>query len=450
MEEMPSKGGGIIIDQRHPQLTNMQLWPACHTDEEVDMVYEEIAKLLDEDRANFTIVMGDFNAKVGKMEDSSEVMLGKFGIGTRNDRGDRLLEFALSRGLKVMNSFFKKKEHRKWTWQSPNGTTRNEIDFILTNRPAIVKDVSVLNRFNTGDHRLVRAKMHVNFKLERCKLIRKKNASLNVDKLKQCKDEFQLQLRNRFQVLQDEVNQEDVNDIYDKFSHTVQNCALEMAGKREYQTNDKITKETLDLMRKRRQMKVSTQKDSIEYTEFKVHVDTPIIAQDTDEDIPPVRVDEVAKSLQAMKRGKAPGSDEVLVDVLKDGGDVILEQLAKLFTLCLEMYSQANATIHLHKDSDEFPINRVVRQGDTVSPKLFNAALEEIIRKLDWESTGLNIEGECLHHLRFADDIFLITDDGHKLENMLNDLNTESNKYCICPINDCRFIQLTGIQLPPA
>ncbi|XP_063957603.1 craniofacial development protein 2-like [Lytechinus pictus] len=190
-----------------------------HTDEEVDMVYEEIAKLLDEDKANFTIVMGDFNAKVGKMEDNSEVMLGKF--GTRNDRGDRLLEFALSRGLEVMTSFFKKKEHRKWTWQSPNGTTRNEIDFILTNRPDIVKDVSVLNRFNTGsDH-------------------------------------------------------------------------------------------------------------------SKVHVDTPIIAQDTDEDIPPVGVDEVAKALQAMKRGKAPGSDEVLVDVLKDGGDVILEQLAKLFTLCL-------------------------------------------------------------------------------------------------------------------
>nr|XP_054774059.1 uncharacterized protein LOC129282156 [Lytechinus pictus] len=115
-------------------------------------------------------------------------------------------------------------------------------------------------------------------------------------------------------------------------------------------------------------------------------LDTPIIAQDTDEDIPPGGVDEVAKALQAMKRGKAPGRDEVLVDVLKDGGDVILEQLAKLFTLCFEMYSQATATIHLHKDSDEFPINRGVRQGDTTSPKLFNAALEEIIRKLDWES----------------------------------------------------------------
>ncbi|XP_041481845.1 uncharacterized protein LOC121429016 [Lytechinus variegatus] len=389
-----------ISKKQTMKIIQVYLPTSSHADEEVDMVYEEIAKLLDEDKANFTIVMGDFNAKVGKREDNSEMMLGKFGIGTRNDRGDRLLEFASCRGLKVMNSFFKKKEHRKWTWQSPNGTTRNEIDFILTNRPDIITDVSVLNRFNTGsDHRLVRAKMHVNFKLERSKLIRKKNASLNVDKLKQCKDEFQLQLRNRFQVLQDEVNQEDINDIYNKFSHTVQTCALEIAGKRENQTTDKITKETLDLMGKRRQMKVSTQKDSIEYTELckairkrmkseirsfnikkvqetitnnssykatkrklssgksqliaikgedgsvihdrdqiinhvkiffqhlyssKVHVDAPIIARDADEDITPVGVDEVAKALQEMKRGKAPGSDEVLVDVLKDGGYVIL------------------------------------------------------------------------------------------------------------------------------
>ncbi|XP_041471252.1 craniofacial development protein 2-like [Lytechinus variegatus] len=138
-----------ISKKQTMKIIQVYLPTSSHADEEVDMVYEEIAKLLDEDKANFTIVMGDFNAKVGKREDNSEMMLGKFGIGTRNDRGDRLLEFASSRGLKVMNSFFKKKEHRKWTWQSPNGTTRNEIDFILTNRPDIITDVSMLNRFNT-------------------------------------------------------------------------------------------------------------------------------------------------------------------------------------------------------------------------------------------------------------------------------------------------------------
>ena len=66
------------------------------------MVYEEIDKLLDEDKANHTIVMGYFNAKVGQQKDDSERMMGTFGISTRNDRGDRLLEFALNNGLKTM------------------------------------------------------------------------------------------------------------------------------------------------------------------------------------------------------------------------------------------------------------------------------------------------------------------------------------------------------------
>ena len=59
----------------------------------------------------------------------------------------------------------------------------------------------------------------------------------------------------------------------------------------------------------------------------KVCVDPPTITVDTDDDIPPVGADEVAKALKEMKKGKAPGNDEILVDILlKDGGDIVLDQ----------------------------------------------------------------------------------------------------------------------------
>ena len=45
----------------------------------------------------------------------------------------------------------------------------------------------------------------------------------------------------------------------------------------------------------------------------KVCVDPPTITVDTDDDIPPVGADEVAKALKEMKRGKAPGNNEILV-----------------------------------------------------------------------------------------------------------------------------------------
>uniref|UniRef100_A0A7I4XT34 Reverse transcriptase domain-containing protein n=1 Tax=Haemonchus contortus TaxID=6289 RepID=A0A7I4XT34_HAECO len=54
-------------------------------------------------------------------------------------------------------------------------------------------------------------------------------------------------------------------------------------------------------------------------------------------------------------------------------------------------------------------VKRGVRQGDTISPKLFSAALENVMRHMEWESMGVKVDGRYLHHLRFADDIALIT-----------------------------------------
>lgn len=59
-----------------------------------------------------------------------------------------------------MNSFYKKKETKKWTWTSPNGLHKNEIDFIMSNNAKIIKDVSVIHHLNfNSDHKMVRAKL---------------------------------------------------------------------------------------------------------------------------------------------------------------------------------------------------------------------------------------------------------------------------------------------------
>ena len=67
-------------------------------------------------------------------------------------------------------------------------------------------------------------------------------------------------------------------------------------------------------------------------------------------------------------------------------------------------------------------INKGVRQGDTISPKLFTSCLENIFHPIHWEDIGLNIEGEKLTHLKFADDIVLIANNWNEAEQMLKDL----------------------------
>ncbi|KAH7673194.1 hypothetical protein AAVH_26712 [Aphelenchoides avenae] len=96
-----------------------------------------------------------------------------------------------------------------------------------------------------------------------------------------------------------------------------------------------------------------------------------------------------------------------------------------------DVYDGCTTEIKLFHSPVTIPIKRGVGQGDTISPKLFTAALEEVIKPLGWESRkgcGITIEGRKLTHLRFADDIVLIGSTIREVERRLEELNraTES------------------------
>ena len=60
----------------------------------------------------YTIVMGDFNAQIGKRTNTIETATGIFGLELRNERGDTLVEWATLRKYKIMNTMFQKKAER--------------------------------------------------------------------------------------------------------------------------------------------------------------------------------------------------------------------------------------------------------------------------------------------------------------------------------------------------
>uniref|UniRef100_A0A0K0DHS8 Reverse transcriptase domain-containing protein n=1 Tax=Angiostrongylus cantonensis TaxID=6313 RepID=A0A0K0DHS8_ANGCA len=68
-------------------------------------------------------------------------------------------------------------------------------------------------------------------------------------------------------------------------------------------------------------------------------------------------------------------------------------------------------------------VKRGVRQGDTISPKLFTATLQNVMRTLEWDNMRVKIDGRQLHHLRFADDIVLITLNISQAQLMLADFD---------------------------
>ena len=94
-----------------------------------------------------------------------------------------------------------------------------------------------------------------------------------------------------------------------------------------------------------------------------------------------------------------------------------------------EIDTNSSMTVRLHKESNKINIRRGVLHGNTISPKLFTAALESIFRRLTWETRGLKIDCEYRSHLRFADDILICANTSHELQQMLRELPDESENH---------------------
>lgn len=211
-------------------------------DEIKDAFYEDLKATI-ENSYSTIIILGDFNGQIGKREQSEEDILGPFTTGRRNDNGQRLINLALENNLRIMNSFYKKKHNRRWTWVSPNGTTKNEIDFIITNKPTLFLNVEVLNKLNYNtDHRMVRAQIHTNEPKKSRKSI--KNATTINLPIPTC-------------ILEPEMTDlekiKDLADVQLKYNHLEKTLQeIENKARSNKTTKDKIGPEARDLINQRR------------------------------------------------------------------------------------------------------------------------------------------------------------------------------------------------------
>lgn len=107
---------------------------ADSTEEVIEQFYEDLKQALRVRKSNeYTIIIGDFNIKVGKGECQS--IVGTYGLGERNSKGDRLIQFCHEEGYIITNTFFKLPPRRLHTWKSSakkeDKLVRNQIDYIL-------------------------------------------------------------------------------------------------------------------------------------------------------------------------------------------------------------------------------------------------------------------------------------------------------------------------------
>jgi hypothetical protein len=95
------------------------------------MFYEELEHVFDKvPKYHMKILLGGFNAKVGR-EDIFKPTLGNESLHEiSNDNGVRVVNFAISKNLTVRSTMYQHRNIHKFTWTSPDGKTHNKIDHI--------------------------------------------------------------------------------------------------------------------------------------------------------------------------------------------------------------------------------------------------------------------------------------------------------------------------------
>ena len=78
---------------------------------EVEWFYEELQDLVElTPKKDVLFIIGDWNAKVGSQETPG--VTGTFGVGMRNEAGQRLIEFCQENALVIANTLFQQHKRR--------------------------------------------------------------------------------------------------------------------------------------------------------------------------------------------------------------------------------------------------------------------------------------------------------------------------------------------------
>ena len=134
--------------------------------------------------------------KIGSQETPG--VTGKFGLGVRNEAGQRLIQFCQENALVIANTLFQQHKRRLCTWTSPDGRHRNHIDYILCSQSwrSSIQSAKTRLRADCGsDHELLITKYRL-----KLKKVGKTARPFRYD-LNQISYDYTVEVRNRFKGL---------------------------------------------------------------------------------------------------------------------------------------------------------------------------------------------------------------------------------------------------------
>ncbi|VDP44424.1 unnamed protein product [Schistosoma margrebowiei] len=200
--------------------------------------------------------MGDLNAKVGIDNTGYEDIMGRYGLGERNENGERFANLCAFNKLVIGSTISPHKRIHKATWISPDHTTENQIDHICINKKfgRTMEDMRTRRRDDiASDHHLVLA----NLKLKLKKHWKSKGTILHMFDIAFLRDtdtlnEFKIALNNRFQASQDLLKETTTGNNWKNINEALTPTCQEVLGLKKHHHKECISIETLDRIKEGR------------------------------------------------------------------------------------------------------------------------------------------------------------------------------------------------------
>lgn len=149
--------------------------PTLDSDDDIkETFYSDLDDILSNiSRLDKIILLGDFNARVGKDHKVWNGVIGKEGVGSENSNGIRLLSKCAEYGLVITNTIFRQRDRFKTSWQHPRSKHWHLIDYVIV-RKQDLRDVFITKAMTGADdcwtdHRLIRSVMHLTLSIQRRK-----------------------------------------------------------------------------------------------------------------------------------------------------------------------------------------------------------------------------------------------------------------------------------------
>ena len=102
----------------------------------------------------------------------------------------------------------------------------------------------------------------------------------------------------------------------------------------------------------------------------------------------------------------------------------------RIYSLIQKLYESGSSCVLVNGNpTDWFPIEKGVRQGDTVSAALFNLYVNDLVDALNSLNKGILIDEKSVSVLLYADDIVLVSDSENGLQCLLDALRDWCSKW---------------------